>query len=212
MCAVLESRKSQVGFTLVEVLVALVITSLLISILMGLLYYVYRVQDALRGEIVEREFDLRIRDWFGETIGACVPADSNSGNHFTGTATEISCDSLAPLRPQAPPSPQRITLLVRRNTNDKNELAYAEQGNGTGTPTPLLILPDGEAKFIFYDISGDEKDKWPITKNHPETLPRRIRLVVTHASSTVFDWLATPRADPWLEPMVKNPFGFELPR
>lgn len=200
------------GFTLVEVLIALVITSMLVSILMGLLHYVYRVQATLRSEIVEREFDLRVRDWFTETLSACMPADDLSGNEFIGHPTEISCDSLAPLRPQKILAPRRITLTLRRNANNQNELAYTQQGEPMPMTSALILLPPGEAAFVYYDLRGDEKKEWPIAKNHPETLPRRIHLIVRQSSEIVFDWLATPRADPWLEPPIKNPFGMELPR
>lgn len=206
------TRSTTRGFTLVEVMVALVITSLLVSILMGLLFYVYRGQDALRGEVVEREFELRTRDWFSETLSACMPAEGMSNNEFIGSPTEISCDSLAPLRPKRILAPLRITLTLRRNSNNQNELAYSQQGDTSSTSTSLTLLPSGEAKFIYYDTHGEEKIEWPIGKNHPETLPRRVRLVIKQSSETVFDWLATPRADPWLEPVIKNPFGIEVPR
>lgn len=200
------------GFTLVEVLVALVITSLLVSILMGLLFYVYRAQTSLRAEIVEREFDLRTRDWFSETLSGCMSAAGMSGNEFIGTQTEISCDSLAPLRPQRILAPQRITLSLRRNSNNQNELTYNQQGDNTSSGTPLTLLPFGEAQFIYYDTHGEEKTEWPVVMNNAETLPRRIRLVVKQSSKVVFDWLATPRADPWLEPVITNPLGIVLPR
>lgn len=205
-------RTTPKGFTLVEVLVALVITSLLISILMGLLFYVYRAQTSLRAEIVEREFDLRTRDWFSETLSGCLPAAGMSGNEFTGTRDEINCDTLTPLRPQRIPAPQRITLAIRRNSNNQNELTYRQQGDNTSNSTPLILLPFGEAQFIYYDLHGEEKNEWPASSNNAETLPRRIRLVVKQSSKVVFDWLATPRADPWLEPVMPNPLGIEIPR
>lgn len=200
------------GFTLVEVLVALVITSLLVSILMGLLFYVYRVQDTLRSEIVEREFQLRTRAWFSEVLAGCMPADGTSTAAFEGTALEISCDTLAPLRPQAILAPRRVTLTLRRGKNNENELTYSEQVNTPQSAAAFIILPAGDATFLFSGIKGEEKEVWPPVKNDLETLPRRIRLIVKNSSDIVFEWLATPLADPWIEAVIKNPFGLELPR
>lgn len=200
------------GFTLVEVLVALVITSLLVSILMGLLFYVYRVQDILRSEIVEREFQLRTRSWFSEILAGCMPAEANSTASFEGSTREISCDTLSPLRPQSILAPRRITLTLRRGKNNENELAYSQQEDNQEIAHPLIILPAGDATFLFSGVKGEEKEVWPPTKGDPETLPRRIRLIVKTPPDVIFEWLATPLADPWIEPVIKNPFGLELPR
>lgn len=68
-------RNVALGFTLVEMLVALVVTSLLISILMGMLYYMSRVQDSLQGEVVIREAQLRTKAWFSELVANCLPVE-----------------------------------------------------------------------------------------------------------------------------------------
>jgi prepilin-type N-terminal cleavage/methylation domain-containing protein len=200
------------GFTLVELLVALVITSLLVSILMGLLFYVYRAQDSLRSEVVDRESQLRARAWFSEALAECLPADAGSGAAFAGNAKEISCDSLAPLRPQSVPGTQRISFSLSAGTDNQTQLIYSERGESAKKAVPIVNLPAGDAGFLYADVNGKEVDFWPPTRNNPETLPRRIRLVVKASSEVVFEWLATPRADPWLEPVIKNPFGLELPR
>lgn len=207
------NRSRTAGFTLVEVLVALVITSLLVSILMGMLYYVYRVQDALRAEIVEREFQLRTRAWFSDILAGCIPADATN-MAFEGSSNKLSCDTLSPLKPQPILAPQRITLLLRQSDNGTNELTYVEHGDGNDEDQiqSLVVLPAGEATFLFSGVDQTEKPTWQPGNTNAETLPRRIRLVVKNSSEIILDWLATPLADPWLEPAFKNPFGFELPR
>lgn len=208
----LPARSRTAGFTLVEVLVALVITSLLVSILMGMLYYVYRVQDALREEIVEREFQLRTRAWFSEILASCLAAEAGTKMAFEGSSKKISCDTLSPLRPQTTLAPRRITLMLRQSSTGTNELTYAEQGDSEDQGHSLIILPAGEASFFFSGMDQVEKSSWQPGDSTAETIPRRIRLAVTNSSEIVFEWLATPLADPWLEPAFKNPFGLELPR
>lgn len=204
-------RRTAAGFTLVEVLVALVITSLLVSILMGALYYMYRVQDSLRREIVVREDELRSKAWFHEVLAGCLPADSASGAQFVGTARTLSCDSVAPLRPQLVTAPQRVTIALERGKEGENLVTYREQGNTESDSLVIARLPEGEGRFSYIGVQGKEVEQWPQNQNDPETLPRNIRLVVKTKNQEEV-WQVSLRADPWLEPVFKNPFGIELPR
>lgn len=198
------------GFTLVEVLVALVITSLIVSVLMGLLFYVYRVQDAIQREVIEREHEFRTRAWFYEVLAGCIPAEYGSGSEFIGSSQEIACDTLSPLRPHPHPAPQRITLTLSGVGMGYFKLTYSQQNDPDKTATDLVTFPASVATFIFYGVTEGGLEQWPPKNNIHETLPRRIRLTVKDSSSaTIIDWLAAPRADPWLEPVIKNPF-FDL--
>ena len=70
------------GFTLIEVLIALAITSMVVSVLMSSVFYGVKVQTAIRQELVEREQLLRSKTWFSELLGSCLPADAASGSAF----------------------------------------------------------------------------------------------------------------------------------
>lgn len=198
------------GFTLVEVMIALVITSLLVSILMGLLYYVYRVQTTLQAEVVEDEFRLRTQAWFLETLRTCTPADVKTGREFLGTGVEITCDSQSPLRPDAQPYPTRISWTLSKNDQGENLLSYQQQDK-TKAAVPVTKLPEGEASFVFFDRKGGIQPVWPPEKvSQPsETLPRSIQLRVRRGESMALEWLVSPLASPWLEPIIKNPFGID---
>ena len=231
------------GFTLVEVLVALVITTLLVSILMGSLYYVFQVQDSLRAEIVNREHELRSQAWFRDVLAGCLPADLESGAQFVGSAQTISCDTNAPLRPQAIQGTERVTLTLRKNKNNENEVTYQEQSSQKNNskapePTVILVLPSGDAGFRYLGVTGSgaaentgelgdmtytssfntnqtlddqEVDHWPRNANDLETIPRRIRLSIKNDTHEQ-EQLVAVRATPWLEPVIKNPFGFDIER
>ena len=201
------------GFTLIEVLIALAITSMVVSVLMSSVFYGVKVQTAIRQELVEREQLLRSKTWFSELLGSCLPADAASGSAFEGGAEEITCDSLMPLQGRKFLTAQRIRLSLRAGTAQNQQLVYRQSGTD---PSGQVIaeLPMGVAAFTYVGTNGVEVAKWPVMSNDPETLPRRIRLKVKGATGewTDFEWSTSVRASPWLEPVLKNPFGIELPR
>lgn len=199
------------GFTLLEVLVVLAITGLLVSILMSLLYYVSRVQDALSIEVVEREFALRSRAWFTESVSACMPGTLDSA--FQGESQVLACDSLVPLLPSVPRSLEHVRFLLVKGERGQNELRYEQSGATSNSDEAVILtrLPDGEATFVYSGIDGVEYDHWPRKNGNVESLPRQVRLIVKSAGST-YEWFAFPLADPWLEPVIANPFGIELPK
>ena len=200
------------GFTLIEVLIALAITSMIVAVLMSSLFYGAKVQSTLRQELVDREQLLRAKSWFSEALGSCLPVDAASGSAFAGSAQEITCESLMPLQGRKLAAPQRISFSLRPGAAQNQQLVY-RQPNADPSGQVIAELPSGAAAFVFVGTNGIEVAKWPVTANDPETLPRRIRLKVAGASGaeTNFEWSTSVWASPWLEPVLKAPFGLELP-
>ncbi len=210
-----ENRRGphpQRGFTLLEVIVALVITSLLVAVLVGALYYVFRVQDALRSEVVERELTLRARTWFVEALRGCLPAEANTPSAFAGSTATIRCETTTPLKPRRLPAPERISFSLRRQAGAMHHLEYREERDGAAARTVAAWNAD-DVQFRYVDDAGEERQDWPPSRAEPETLPRLVKLVVKHAGGGETVWLTAPGADPWLPPKPRgNPFGVELPR
>ncbi len=203
----------QVGFTLIEVLIALAITSMVVSVLMASVFYGSKVQSGIRQELVEREQSLRTKAWFTEMLGSCLPADFESGAAFQGNAQEISCDSLMPLQGRAFLPAQRIRLSLRAGPANNTQLVYRQSGLAD-TDQVIAELPYPSAAFSYVGSNGKDVAKWPVAFNDPETLPRRIRLVSKPLAgeATGLEWSVSVRASPWLEPVLKNPFGLTLPK
>lgn len=206
------------GFTLVEVLIALVITSLLISILVSSLYYVFRVQDLLRHEVVEREAALRAKAWFTETLETCLPAAKDSASTFTGNAQEIRCETMAALEPRRIRIPLHITFALRRETAGETKLTYTEQGLEPAKSRTIFSWPRGDIHFAFTDAQAKPADHWPPDAPGSleyQALPALIQLVVKDAGNTGAsdspDWIVAPRADGWLPPPPQLPFSMKLP-
>lgn len=187
---------------------ALVITSLLVAILMASLYYVFRVQTTMRDEVLARETELKIHAWFSEALEGCLPAERNTDSSFVGSVAEIRCETTTVLSPRPIPVPLRITFALRRVENGY-ALTYREQGSAEARQ--LASWPVREAAFRFMDARGAEMEKWPLDRTDAEVLPRLIRLVLKgmpEGGDKV--WMVAPRADGFLAPTVKNPFGFEV--
>ena len=209
-------RRSSSGFTLIEVMVALVITGLLISILVSALYYMFRVQGSLHDEVVTREADLRVKAWFADALASCLPVDNKLGTEFSGSATEIKCETTSALQPGYSGVPTLVVFTLRRETqSNRMVLAYQELARDGTKAHDLLDWIASEAGFRFANMKGEDMDHWPKDKADPldlEKLPRLVRLVVKTSDITPVVWSVGLRNTPWIEPLPKNPFGMETPR
>lgn len=202
------------GFTLIEVLIALAITGMVVSVLMTSVFYGLKVQSGIRQELVERERLLRTKAWFSEMLGSCLPADATSGSAFEGGAKVITCDSLMPLQGSKQMGAQRVRLSLRSDSGAAPGIRLVYSLVGNAAEQVIAELPPGEAAFSFVGAKGTESVQWPAALNDPETLPRRIRLQVKADGSDVplLEWSVALRATPWLEPVVRLPFGGDIPQ
>ncbi|MBX3586293.1 MAG: hypothetical protein KF796_06590 [Ramlibacter sp.] len=194
-------------------LVALAVTSMLVALLMGSLYYGTRVQASLADELGVREKTLRRADWFRNTLRSCLPADSRSGARFIATSSEIRCTTTAPLQAQNLPSPQKILWAIRKAPEDQRvtELVYQDLDD-RGAPVVVQRFADEDVKFKFSGVNSVVVSAWPVVPEAPETIPRLIFLTSTDSGKEHVIWITAVLADPWLEQELKNPFGMELPR
>lgn len=206
----LFQRRAARGFTLVEVLVALVVTSLLISILVSALYYMFRVQYSLQGEIVIREADLRAKAWFADAIANCLPVEAGSGVPFAGSSTEIKCETTAALNPAFNDAPAIVTFSLKRSDSGLMVLTYQETGGVSQKAHVLAEWISDEAEFRYVNIKGEEMDRWPKERTSSEILPRFVNLSLKTSEEYPFVWVVALRNDPWLEELPKNPFGLLL--
>lgn len=204
-------RRAAAGFTLVEVLVALAITTLLITVLIGALYYVFRVEDTLRDEVIGREANLRAKAWFAGALQACLAEDKNSETAFQGNAQELRCETTAPISPRRQPIPLLIALTLSRDADGTTTLNYSEPGAVPKSQAAIASWPATAASFRFADFDGGELDYWPPNKPDAAVLPMYIELILKSAGNPDDTWLVAPRVDPWQPPVPKNPFATTAP-
>lgn len=198
----------QRGFTLVEVLIALAITGMVVSVLMSSVFYAGKVQSAIRSELVDREQLLRSKAWFVELLATCLPADAPSGSAFEGTAKEVVCDTLMPLQGSKFLGPQRVKLALKSGPAQNLQLMYSVVGSSSEAQL-IADLPYSSGRFAYVGVNGLEVPKWPTQFNDPQTLPRRIHLTLGAGSAIVDEtvWAVGLQASPWLEPKAAIPFG-----
>ena len=196
------------GFTLIEVLIALAITGMVVSVLMSSVFYGAKVQSGIRQELVDREQLLRGKAWFAEVLSTCLPADVASGSAFEGTSQQIICDTLMPLQGGKVMGSQRIKIALKVSTGQGLKIIYSPLV-GAAEPLVLSELPFSEGHFSFIAADGKLAPKWPLQINDPETLPARIELDLKDASNplSIALWTVSLRATPWLEPKARLPFG-----
>ncbi len=196
------------GFTLIEVMIALAITGMVVSVLMSSVFYGAKVQTGIRQELVDREQLLRGKAWFAEVLSACLPADAASGAAFEGTPQQIICDTLMPLQGGKVLGSQRIKIALKGGSGQALQLVYSP-ASSSAEPVVLSELPFSEGQFSFIGANGKSTTKWPLQINDTETLPARIELNLkepNNAASLAL-WTVSLRATPWLEPKPRLPFG-----
>ncbi|MGC3962581.1 MAG: type II secretion system protein [Rhodocyclaceae bacterium] len=105
----------QSGFTLMEVLVALAITSLLMTLLMGANYYILRTQDTLAREAREGEQGMRALAWYRQLVGGLAPVGEEVADAFEGDERGFRAITLRPLRAETIVAPEAISLRFERD-------------------------------------------------------------------------------------------------
>lgn len=205
------NRRASHGFTLVEVMVALIVTSLLISILVSALYYMFRVQESMQGETVIREAELRARAWFTNAVAACLAIEEGSGVVFSGTATELRCETTAALSPGSAFAPTTVVFSLEKpkETSGSVSLAYRELAQASEKAVVIASWSGKDAQFRYHDVAGKETETWSVSGTDLERLPVSVSLMVREASELKPVLQVALENSPWLEQKPKNPFGVE---
>jgi prepilin-type N-terminal cleavage/methylation domain-containing protein len=199
------------GFTLVEMLVAMAITSLLVMLLMGFLYYVFRIEQAVRLEADKREPDLRSAAWLRDAISGCLPvaAEDPSGSAFSGGPNEMRCETTLPLSAQSPRTPARIALTIKKSEAETGTKLVYQDDEGVG-PVDLLLSAYPGLTFAYIGSSGKQVDRWPLQGQAEERLPRIVQLIAMDGDKSHIVAMFSPWADPWLAPDVSRVIGFGM--
>src|ERR1700748_2453799 len=86
----IDGARRQLGFTLVEVLITLVLLSMVAAVAFGSLRQVLEARDRLRPYLDRSQETTLVSGWFRQTVQASI-ADYDEGKHrFVGTASEVS--------------------------------------------------------------------------------------------------------------------------
>ena len=197
-------------------LVALAITGMLVSVLMSSLFYIFRVQESVRDEVVVREQALRARAWFREILSNCLPVEDKEPLAFKGSAKEITCESTGAIIPAALPIIATIKLSLTEE--DQRAVLNYQEDNGSSSDSEkgfeLASWNVRDIEFRFIDSKGEEQDHWPPEKTPYEALPRKIKLRFGNARSmnaeTENPWQVAMKSDPWMPEKQALPPGMTM--
>ncbi len=165
-------RGTQVGFTLVEVLVVIVLVSMISALLLQMMTLSFRSFDQVT-RIANESNVLRMRNqWFRNSISHLVASlDEQFG--LVGDASTISGYSSAPLLDHSGKL-TRVYWEVRRSGAD-SELWYREHA---GSPMLIGKWAGGELKFSYRGLQSAWLDKWPTEELPVGVLPYRVKLSI----------------------------------
>ncbi|MGE5093854.1 MAG: type II secretion system protein J [Betaproteobacteria bacterium] len=166
------ARRIARGFTLLEMLVVLVITSLVSSVLMGGLQHVLWLQDSFGAEAFDAQQGAMQTAWFRQTLNAVVPDRDKAPHAFRGESRECGGLTIAPLDlPEGTLAPFAWRLKFDA-ASGRTQLLY-----GTGDDAPeILSWPGNSGAFEYVDANGEAHDTWPPFLGQWPQLPSEVRL------------------------------------
>lgn len=149
------------GFTLVEVLVVLVITSMVSALLFQVLAQVGRVQARFGEQLAQSQGGAMRAEWFRQVVQGLQAVEADDPQRFEGQARRFVGLTRTGLQAQVG-APQWVAM----------EIQFARQGVGgavryaaTARAEPEAVLLDwidpGTAEFAYLDASGVEYSQWP---------------------------------------------------
>jgi general secretion pathway protein J len=147
----------QKGFTLMEILVVLVITSLITGLLLDGLFLVSRLQVRFGPEIYQNQRGAMYRDWFRLTVNSLMPDYPDGGNRFKGDAHSFSGLTLSPLDQPSGAMLSFAWSLRFDPESGQTQLIYESGENRY----PVESWPGNAGRFLYLDAEGNTHDEWP---------------------------------------------------
>jgi prepilin-type N-terminal cleavage/methylation domain-containing protein len=205
----LRARRKHSGFTLVETLVALVVTSMLAGLLVSALFFATRTQVSVSRSFSEIFSQESARSRFEYVLAYCLPASTGAKPNFTAKADEIECFSAQSLADARLPAPMWVKLSLREAETGITKLLYWDESMPASATTEIGHF-EGKVAFRFWGMSGPSVQRWPPNNERRLWLPRRIEIVGPTGGKDQVLWAVTGRVTPLPEPSQPSFFGVPL--
>jgi prepilin-type N-terminal cleavage/methylation domain-containing protein len=150
-------ERQQRGFTLLEILVVLIITSMLVTILLQGLQQIFMVERRLGIEYYRSRDGLMKSEWFRSLINGVRSDYDNGSQRFKGTPTQVSGLSTSGLGSIA-------GAIVEFELHLKFDPQSGETAMWYGRPDDeqkILGWQGSIGKFKYLAIDGSLHDEWP---------------------------------------------------
>jgi general secretion pathway protein J len=162
----MSGARSQKGFTLFEVIVVLVITSLISVVLIQGLGLVLTARTSVGNKLLHVERTALTRNMVLEPLRGVVPDYADHPYVFKGTARQIRGLTVHALQePFGTPTGFTYTLNYYSD-RDETAVTYKEEGR---EPVELDHWPGNFGRFSYRDRSGAWSDIWPINDQVSQT-------------------------------------------
>lgn len=196
--------KRSAGFTLLEMLVVLAITSMVFALLMESLQQAFRIQLKLN-EVTSDSTSSALADaWFRDLIEGLQPGERLSPQVFKGESTVLSGLTLRPVSASNEGMPTLFTLsLVVDRQQQVTRLHYRD----ATLEAELHAFPSTEAHFIYQDDDGAEFEQWPPNRNDPPQIPALVRVVWGKSGADLGELVARPSGPVVPLPAAAGIFG-----
>lgn len=200
-----QMQRRQTGFTLIEVTVALVLTSMLAGLLTSALYFAGRTRIAVTADMqaqIQQQIDF---SRFEQILSHCIPGTEGAEATFRGDEQSLECISTQSMTASKLISPLKVQLKISAPDPARAQLQYADERTGAGALLTLANLPS-QAKFVYWADDGTSTNKWPPNAENVKWLPRRIEVQLIDAPRAEMRWTVTLQSTP--QPQLNPPSLF----
>lgn len=177
----------QLGFTLIEVLVVMILLALIGGVLFQALERAYNLQQRFGTTLFSVQQGQMASDWFRQSVQGLYPDYAKGAHVFQGGPREFSGLSTSSLNADYG-TPTHVTWKLHTDTASNTiELSYQD----TGEPTTILHWVGKQAQFIYFDDQQQAHDTWPPSLGLTTQLPSQIQ-IQTPNSDEIFTLVASP--------------------
>lgn len=204
-----SQASAQSGFTLVETMIALVVTSMLTALLVSALFFAARTQTAVSDSTTIFQEEAVQRSRFDYVIGTCLPGRVKAAPTFIATEDAVRCYAGQSLSERTLPVPLWINWKLERSSTGDTDLVYFDEAMPVGAKFRVAQFP-GKVIFQFRLTNGEASKKWPPSDDKTTWLPERIEIVAPGPEDGTIGWVSSIRASSWPEPESPSLFGIPL--
>jgi prepilin-type N-terminal cleavage/methylation domain-containing protein len=160
----ISARQSAAGFTLFEMIVVMVITSLMGAVLMQGFGLILATRLSVTNAISNLQEVVLSQNIPVDPLRGLLPDFKSGPSQFRGTARSLSGQTLRPLL-SAPGAPTAFTMTLE-SVSGETVLVYEEPGR---PKTELARWPGEGQSFRYRDLKGPWQVTWPQPESTSQT-------------------------------------------
>lgn len=197
-------KQTSSGFTLVELLVALTILSMVLTLLGSSVRFGARVAETVESRIALNQEIYLVQRMLRRQLQQALPALGRNGNMQRGLDFKAASDRIEFLAPAVSrairPGTYRFTLRIDQPATGQGigktlVMTYVREGfeldenSGTAEPQEVVILSGfASGEFSYLGVTGRSGANWLPEWSHTSSLPGLIRLRIRYPAAARSVW------------------------